>query len=106
MAIRTEQQEMERVMKKIPKWFNSPNQANHKILVTYLKLLGDNNSVRLSELQKSCFDIENFANHYTAMKVIREKNHGKVFEENNKQIFLWEPVKDFIKAEYAIFQKH
>ncbi len=102
----TQQVEIEKVKKRVPKWLVSPNQANHKILVAFLKLLGIENSVSLAELQKSCSAIENFGTHYTAMKSISERNHGKVFEENNKQIFLWEPVKDFIIAEYNKFMKH
>ncbi len=101
----TQQVEIEKVKKRVPKWFNSSNQANHKILVAFLKLLGNGNSVTLAELQRSCSDIENFGNHYTAMKSISERNHGKVFEESNKQIFLWEPVKDLVIAEYNKFMK-
>ena len=39
------------------------------------------------------------------MKSYGDRNHGKVFEEDNKNIFLWDPVKDFIEAEYRKFQK-
>jgi hypothetical protein len=30
------------------------------------------------------------------MKNFGEKNHGKVFEERDGYVTLWEPVKDFI----------
>jgi DNA-binding transcriptional MerR regulator len=102
--VRTEEAEIVRVEKKVPKWFNSPHQANHKILVAYLNLLGDGESVPLTELQRACSGFENFGTHYLVMKVITERNHGKVFEEKNKQVFLWAPVKEFIKAEYEKFQ--
>ncbi len=105
MPIQKEQAEIDKVKKRVPKWFNSPNQANHKILVTYLKLLGEDNSVQMDELQKACSEIVNFQKHYNAMKYYGERNHGKVFDENNKDIFLWEPVKDFIENEYNKFQK-
>lgn len=36
-AVRPEHEEIERVYKRMPRWFNSPHQANHKILVTYLE---------------------------------------------------------------------
>ncbi len=100
-----EQSEIEMVKKRIPKWFSSPGQANHKILVTYFKLKGNHNSVQLAELQKACAGIAYFSTHYHKMKVIGKKNHGKIFEEKNQQIFLWEPVKIFIETEYEKFQK-
>ena len=40
------------------------------------------------------------------MKSFGERNHGKVFEEISKEIFLWDPVKDFVRAEYEKFKNH
>jgi hypothetical protein len=34
------------------------------------------------------------------MKIISEKNHGKIFNEENGQVTLWEPIKDFVINQY------
>jgi hypothetical protein len=100
------QKEIDKVKKRVPKWLNSPNQANHRILVQYFDLKRSKDSVSFVELQQACSGIENFQNHYVAMKNFGEKNHGKVFEEINKEIFLWEPVKSFITTEYEKFKNN
>lgn len=40
------------------------------------------------------------------MKNFGEKNHGKVFEENDGVITLWEPVQEFILELYKRFKGH
>ena len=39
-----------------------------------------------------------FITNYNQMKIIAEKNHGKVFEQVGDRVYLWENVKD---VEYA-----
>lgn len=100
---RTEEEEIERVKKKIPSWFKNPNQYNHKILVAYMKLSNNNsNAVKIKDLEiKSNFeDSKTFQSNFNQMKIISYKNHGKVFTENDGLITLWEPVSDFIINEY------
>lgn len=100
---RTEEEEIQRVKKKIPSWFSKPNQYNHKILVAYLKLSNKNeNPVNLIDLERECGlnNSHKFNSNFNQMKMISYKNHGKVFTEENGIVTLWDPVADFIVEEY------
>ena len=100
---RTEDEEIQRVKKKIPSWFSKPNQYNHKILVAYLKLSTDNrNTVSLIDLERESGlnNSHKFNSNFNQMKMISYKNHGKVFTEENGIVTLWDPVADFIVEEY------
>lgn len=100
---RTEDEEIQRVKKKIPSWFSKPNQYNHKILVAYLKLSNDNkNTVSLIDLERESGlnNSHKFNSNFNQMKMISYKNHGKVFSEENGIVTLWNPVANFIVAEY------
>lgn len=99
---RTEEEEIDRVKRKIPSWFSKPNQYNHKILVAFLKLSNKNEtSVNLNDLEKaSGMDPHKFKTNFNQMKIISYKNHGKVFSELNENVTLWEPLAKYIVNEY------
>ncbi|WP_368029205.1 hypothetical protein [Arcobacter sp. s6] len=100
---RTEEEEIQRVKKKIPSWLSKPNQFNYKILIAYLKLSNKNiNTVHINDLENEA-GLENsqkFISNFNQMKIISYKNHGKVFTEENGIITLWNPVASFIVNEY------
>ena len=89
---------IEKVKKRVPLWLTRPHQKNYKILTTYMSLSeNDNYSVLLPLLEKnSGLDSREFTSHYNQMKSFAEKAHGKIFEEEGKQVKLWEPVANFI----------
>ncbi len=95
------QDEIFKVYSRVPGWFQKPHQINSRILIAYMELLGDDNSVPQYKLESSCRSIKTFKNNYTQMKCFGEKNHAKVFEESGNRITLWEPVRGFVKKEYA-----
>ncbi len=93
------QDEVDKVKRKVPKWMKKIHQSNYKILEAYMKL-SDNNetSIAVSELEEySEIEPKIFLGHYNAMKTISKKNHAKVFEENHKEVSLWKPVAGFIE---------
>lgn len=97
-----EGQEIERVERRVPGWMSHPNQINSIILGLFLKLSNNNETpISLKKLEQE-FKKENpelaskFKTNYYNMKRITPNNHAKVFDENNGEIKLWEPVKDFI----------
>ena len=92
--------EINRVKKKVPRWFKKPKQFNSKILIKYLELLNSEESVQYKVLELECREIKTFKSNYEQMKTIRPQNHAKVFEEEGGSIFLWEPVKEFILNVY------
>lgn len=99
------QQEVMKVENRIPRWFRKPNQYNSQILIAYMELLGDNKSVPKYKLEAACKNIKTFQSNYSQMKIVGEKNHGKVFEEAGNRITLWEPVRHFVKKEYENYQR-
>lgn len=92
--------ELAKIYKKVPVWFNKPNQKNSKILINYMKLREQKTPVTFFELEKACERIINFRSSYQAMKMISERNNAKVFDEVGRIISLWEPAKSFVEKEY------
>jgi len=92
------QEEIEKVKRKVPKWMKKTHQFNYKILEAYMELSNNNEVViDVRELEEySDIEPKIFLGHYNAMKTISKKNHAKVFEEMNKEISLWKPVAEFI----------
>lgn len=93
-------QEVEKVKRRVPRWFRKPNQNNSHILINYLKLYEINKNITQEILKEQCDTVQDFYGNYDQMKNFGKKNHGKVFEEKHGIITLWEPVKDLILRLY------
>ena len=102
-----EKREVDKVKRKVPKWFNNLQQINTQILKSYLLLQQETDVVTVNLLANVCegegVEAKTFRDHYPQMKSIAEKNHAKVFDENAGFITLWEPVSKFILREYEKF---
>ncbi|MCF8067443.1 MAG: hypothetical protein K9L30_02545 [Desulfobacterales bacterium] len=94
--------EVEKVTRKLPRWFKNPSQNNSTILFNYLKLSEQSQdaNVSLQALKRTCNSVRDFYNNYSQMKNFGEKNHGKVFEESDGYVTLWGPVREFILQLY------
>ncbi len=68
--------------------------------------LSDNNKhfVNVTDLEKQTGmnDSKKFHSHFNGMKMIAEKNHGKVFNELDDRVVLWELVADVVIQEFSI----
>lgn len=97
-------QEIKKVKRRIPRWFNNPGQFNSIVLINYLELntKRKEKNILVSELRDKCATIKtfNFYLHFSQMKNIAPRNHGKVFNVQDDSISLWPPVKEFILSEY------
>ena len=105
IGIRSEVDEIERVHRRVRLWRNREHQYNHKILTAYMKLSNNNKySVSVSELeeQTGMNDSQKFYSHFNGMKMISEKNHGKVFNELDDRVLLWEPIADVVMEEFSV----
>ena len=94
-----ESKEIKKIKRKVPLWLKRQHQKNYKILSTFMNLSENNkNLISLSLLEKhSNFESsKEFYSHYNQMKIIAQKAHGKVFQEENGQVKLWKPIEDFI----------
>ena len=99
-SVTSPQEEKSKVEKRVPKWFRNPQQINSKILMRYLELSKSDPFLTQSKLRAKCEDIKDFDGNYNQMKNFGPKNHGKVFEEKDGCIELWEPVRKFILEQY------
>ena len=100
---RSESEEVKRIHRRVPLWLNRPHQYNHKILVTYMMFSNNNEtpiSLSLLEKHSKIEDSGQFYSNYNQMKIISNKNHGKVFTEENGNVRLWKPVSEFIINEF------
>lgn len=98
-----EEIEIEKVRRRIPKWHNNPKQICSIILNCFMQLSNNGSlPVKKDELKalSEQAGVDTFETNYNQMKNISIKNHAKVFQEDNGQIYLWAPVSTFIKGLY------
>ena len=104
----TEDTEIEKVHRKVPRWMKNPSQYNSIILRTYMLISNNNkNPVILNVLEdKTNLNSKQFLTNYTQMKIMAEKNHAKVFTEEDGVVSLWEPVEKFIVELYQTSEEN
>lgn len=94
--------EIKKVKNRVIGWFRKKHQFNSKILMAFLNLSKCNQiPVHISLIEKKLgLDSRSFNINFHQMKIIAEKNHGKVFDENEYgDVVLWKPVAGFIESE-------
>ena len=94
----TENNEIQKVHRKVPRWIKNPSQYNSIILNTYMSMSNNNeHPVVLNTLEEATgMDVKQFLTNYTQMRIMAEKNHAKVFTEEEGVVHLWKPVAEFI----------
>ena len=92
--------EIEKVKRKLPRWFKNPNLICTQILVAFLDLENGKGSVNYDSLSHKCNHLKTFKSNFSQMINFGEKNHGKVFEKTGSIITIWNPVKDNVRDEY------
>ncbi len=86
-------EEINKVSRRLKLWAKRPNQINSKILNAFLKLERSGVSVITeNNLRNELSEEKSFESNFAQMKIIAEKNHGKVFEQYGENIVLWPPV--------------
>lgn len=91
-----------KAIQRIPRWARNPQQYNHKILRAFFELQQELGRVTLDALRGRCSDpaghpetyVPHFDNNYTQMKFDNGNSHGKVFEERDGFITLWDRIND------------
>ncbi|WP_034583542.1 hypothetical protein [Helicobacter pametensis] len=94
--------EIQKVMRRISKWFVKIHQKNSKILLAYLEVSKLNSlPIQPSSLERACgLDRSAFYSCFSNMKSAHS-TIGKIFQTNpDGTIELWQPVADFIIQEY------
>lgn len=91
--------ETPKAIRRIPRWAKNKDQINHKILRAYLLLKEENEQVTVFDIERLCLDRDRtdtytptFRNNYAQMKIETPKSTGKVFEETNGFVTIWDRV--------------
>lgn len=87
---------------RIPRWARRPQQNNHKILRAYFELQKELGKVTLDALRGRCSDptghpstfVPHFDNNFAQMKFDNGNSHGKVFEERDGYVTIWDHISD------------
>lgn len=74
------------------------HQINARILNAFLKLERAGAVITEEVLRSELPDVESFESNFVQMKIIAEKNHGKVFDQVGPVIKIWEPVLPYVRA--------
>ncbi|MBQ1175537.1 MAG: hypothetical protein IIX56_03960 [Treponema sp.] len=99
------QKEVDKVTSRLPKWFNNTWQYNSKVLYAFLRLYNPSiGYVSYTALRNEADIGSAFTTNYNQMKIIAEKNHGKVFEQVGDRVYLWENVKDIVLRMYETYK--
>lgn len=98
--------ETNKVKRRLKLWAKRPDQINSKILNAFLKLERSGAStITEDDLRKELPEEKSFESNFAQMKIIAEKNHGKVFEQYGENISLWSPVvADIREYEKIVFE--
>ena len=100
-----EAEEIDKVRRKVPKWYKATDQINSIILNRFMKLSDNGKTCVTREQLKDCVEkdgVRDFMGNYNQMKNFGVNNHAKVFSEDEKKMVrLWEPVSDFIIKLYS-----
>jgi hypothetical protein len=85
--------EINKVKRRLKLWAKRQNQINSTILNAFLKLERSGVSVITESALKNELSEENkFETNFAQMKLIADKNHGKIFEQYGDEVTLWKPI--------------
>lgn len=86
---------------RIPVWALKSEQYNHKIIKAYFTAVDIAGSATIDMMERMCSEKERpelyvptFKNNYSQMKIDGAKSHGKVFEDDGENVWLWNEIED------------
>ncbi|SDZ11743.1 hypothetical protein SAMN05660462_01898 [Proteiniborus ethanoligenes] len=90
-----------KAIQRIPIWALKTEQYNHKIIKAYFAAVDIAGEATVTMMEHLCSEKENpelyvptFKNNYSQMKIDGAKSHGKVFEDDGENVWLWSEIKD------------
>ena len=102
------EEQIQKVRRRVPGWKRKTDQVNSKILSLFMELSDNGKKGVFLDMLEDEFDTKYpeeadvFKKNYVQMKNFGANNHAKVFDEDEeKTVWLWEPVKDFIIELYS-----
>jgi len=98
----SERHEANKVRRRLKLWSGRQNQINSKILNAYLNLQRAGASVITEQdIRNELPGEQSFYTNFTQMKIIAERNHGKIFDQHGEQVTIWKPI----SADVAEYEK-
>jgi len=89
--------EVNKVHSRLKLWAKRQHQANAKILNAFIELKKAGVKPVTEKILENKVPKEiNFTSHFAQMKIIAQKNHGKVFDQYGENIEIWKPVASHI----------
>jgi len=95
-----EVQEIEKVERRIGRWFTNKEQKNSRILYAFIKLFEKNNGIVTFKELKQETEMEDFEANFNQMKNFGPQNHGKIFKQEGEIIRFWEKIENIIWDHY------
>jgi len=90
--------EINKVKRRLKLWAKRQDQINSRILNAFLMLQRSGISpIREVDLRNELPNEKSFESNLAQMKIIAEKNHGKIFEQYGENISLWSPIVDAVR---------
>jgi hypothetical protein len=100
-----EEKEIQKVKSRISGWLKNKGHINSKILYAFINLHNKfNGRVNIHNLRIES-NVSTFDSNFNQMKIIGERNHGKVFDQRGDYVFLWKPVEEIIWENYNNYHK-
>lgn len=84
-----------KAIRKIPKWANSSNKKNHKLIASYFaaeEIQGEGR-VTKTKMKELCAKDVNFGSTYSSLKSDGPTANGRVFEDDGTYVWIWDEVK-------------
>ncbi|XMB66633.1 hypothetical protein RI065_10060 [Mycoplasmatota bacterium zrk1] len=88
-----------KAIQRIPVWAVKPGQYNHKIIKAYFRAVDIAGKATIVMMERLCSDKEHpelyvptFKTNYSQMKLDGPKSHGKIFEDNGEEVWIWSEV--------------
>lgn len=82
---------------RIPIWANKPHQLNSMIVWSFFKAEEIDGFATINLMKGLCIDRgmseHQFKINYASMKLDSSKSHGKVFEDDGENVWIWEEIK-------------
>ena len=93
-----EREEVSKVRSRLRRWTCRPQQINTRILSAYLELERSGvTPITEQRLRSALPSSLPFDSNFAQMKIIAERNHGKVFETYGGRVTIWPPVEAHVR---------
>lgn len=90
-----------KAIQRMPVWALKPTQYNHKIIRAYFVAIATTGCATIETMEHLCSDknvpelyVPTFKNNYSQMKLDVSKSHGKVFEDDGENVWIWSEVEE------------